>query len=73
MYLQFNQITPYCLYMKKNKGENKMKKEKIDQAKKEVIKILTEDQPKGLNLSKEKIEELATSLVNNYLLKKENA
>jgi actin-like ATPase involved in cell morphogenesis len=51
----------------------KMKKEKIDQAKKEVIKILTEDQPKGLNLSKEKIEELASSLVNNYLLKKENA
>jgi hypothetical protein len=50
-----------------------MKKEKIDQAKKEVIKILTEDQPKGLNLSKEKIEELASSLVNNYLLKKENA
>jgi hypothetical protein len=59
--------------MKNNKGENKMKTEKIEQAKKEVIKILTEDQPKGLNLSKEKIEELATSLVNNYLLKKENA
>jgi hypothetical protein len=59
--------------MKNNKGEKTMKTEKIEQAKKEVIKILTEDQPKGLNLSKEKIEELATSLVNNYLLKKENA
>jgi hypothetical protein len=59
--------------MKNNKGEKTMQTEKIEQAKKEVIKILTEDQPKGLNLSKEKIEELATSLVNNYLLKKENA
>jgi len=45
-------------------------KKKIDQAKKEVIKILMEDQPKGLNLSKEKIEELATNLINNYLKNK---
>jgi hypothetical protein len=50
-----------------------MTTKKIYQAKKEVIKILTEDQPKGLNLSKERIEELANSLVNNYLSKRENA
>jgi hypothetical protein len=36
--------------MKNNKGEKTMQTEKIEQAKKEVIKILTEDQPKGLNL-----------------------
>ena len=48
-------------------------KSKIKQAKKEVVKILTEDQPKGLNLSKEKIEMLASVLVKNYLARKESA
>jgi hypothetical protein len=45
-------------------------KNKIKQATKEVVKILTEDQPKGLNISKEKIERLANALVKNYLIKK---
>ena len=48
-------------------------KSKIKQAKKEVVKILTEDQPKGLNLSKKKIEMLASALVKNYLARKESA
>ena len=47
-------------------------KSKIEQAKKEVVKILTEDKPKGLNISKEKIDVLAIALVKNYLARKES-
>jgi len=46
---------------------------KIEQAKKEVVKILTEDKPNGVNLSKEKIEMLASALVKNYLARRESA
>jgi len=59
------------LYLKDH-YEKKMEN-KIEQAKKEVVKILTEDQPKGLNLSKEKIDMLASALVKNYLARKESA
>ena len=48
-------------------------KNKIELAKKEVIKILTKDQPQGLNLSKEKISMLADTLIKNYLTKRESA
>lgn len=48
-------------------------KNKIELAKKEVIKILTKDQPQGSNLTKEKIALLADTLIKNYLTKRESA
>ena len=43
---------------------------KTEKAKKEVIKILTEEKPKDLNISKERIEILANNIVKNYLTRK---
>jgi hypothetical protein len=53
----------------KKKGQH-MNITKTEKAKKEVIKILTEEKPKDLNISKERIEILASNIVKNYLTKK---
>jgi hypothetical protein len=54
---------------RKKKGQH-MNITKTEKAKKEVIKILTEEKPKDLNISKERIEILASNIVKNYLTKK---